>query len=183
MQPLIAAQARLTRHPFRSGTVDECNAAIGTAVSVLSTAPADSGDVSLFISQLQTVQNLLFDLGAHLATPRSNATDSKIAKTQFPASASTELEEWIDAMDAQLDPLTTFVLPGGHASAAALHVARTVARRAERLVTPLYLDKERGIAPAAYRFLNRLSDYLFVASRFANMLYDCPDVKWVKRKE
>lgn len=164
--------------------MDECNAAVGVAVSILEANSAKAiGDASLFVSQLQTVQNRLFDLGAHLATPRSNSTDSKIVKTQFSETAAEELERWIDEMDKQLDPLTTFVLPGGHQSAAALHVARTVARRAERLVTPLFLDKDRGIAPSAYRFLNRLSDYLFVASRFANMMYDCPDVKWSKRTD
>ncbi len=126
------------------------------------------------------MQNRLFDLGAHLATPRSNASASQVAKTPFGESAAEDLEHWIDEMEAHLDPLTTFVLPGGHQSAAALHVARTIARRAERLVTPLFLDKENDIDSAAYRFLNRLSDFLFVASRFANKLFDYPDVKWAK---
>lgn len=128
------------------------------------------------------MQHYLFDLGAHLATPRSSSTVGKIEKTKFSASAADELEAWIDDMDTKLAPLTTFVLPGGHPSAAALHMARTIARRAERTVTPLYTAGGE-IDEAAYRFINRLSDFLFVASRCANRIMGCEDITWNRRSE
>lgn len=83
-------------------------------------------------------------------------------------------------MDSDLAPLTTFVLPGGHPAAGALHLARTIARRAERAVTPLFTEGEKEIDESAYRFINRLSDYLFVASRHANKIMGVADVTWTK---
>lgn len=166
-----------------SGTVDECNAAIGLAASYLDKPASPTDQVALFdqqtlLTRLQTVQQYLFDLGAHLATPRSTSSQSKVAKTKFSAGAADQLEAWIDDMDPKLAPLTTFVLPGGHPAAAALHMARTIARRAERAVTPLYCTEVTEIDEPAYRFLNRLSDFLFVASRLANVLMGSPDVVW-----
>lgn len=199
------------------GTVDECNASIGLATSFMSsqqaavTDPVLLYDLRALISRLQTVQQYLFDLGAHLATPRnSQSSSSKIHKTRFSPTASLQLEQWIDDMDPKLPKLTTFVLPGGSSAAAALHQARTIARRAERNVTPLITndkkedhqsgvepdlgervvnegdadgsnngDVEMGeIDPSAYRFLNRLSDFLFVASRFTNFVLGCKDITW-----
>lgn len=165
--------------------MDECNAAIGLANSHLTTGgPLDdeqSEDAKRrLVSKLGTVQNYLFDLGAHLATPRSTSNINKINKTKFPQSAAEQLESWIDEMEHNLDPLTTFVLPGGHPAAAALHLSRTIARRAERAVIPLYREGESEIDEAAYRFINRLSDYLFVASRHANRIMGVPDVTWSK---
>lgn len=171
-----------------SGTVDECNAAIGLASSHLA-SPTTPGVEEEETSdserkQLQTklhmIQNYLFDLGAHLATPRSTSTQSKIARTQFSPNAASQLESWIDAMDKDLAPLATFVLPGGHPAAAALHLARTIARRAERAVTPLFTEGEQEIDESAYCFINRLSDYLFVASRHANRIMGVADVTWSK---
>lgn len=130
------------------------------------------------MTRLQAVQHYLFDLGAHLATPRTSSSSSKVSRTQFSTTAAQELEIWIDDMDMNLDPLSTFLLPGGHPSAAALHLARTIARRAERAVTPLYTSDEPEIDASAYRFINRVSDFLFVASRYANKLTGCNDVKW-----
>lgn len=83
-------------------------------------------------------------------------------------------------MDEGLDRLTTFVLPGGHPAAAALHLARTISRRAERIVTPLFRQGDNEIDETAYRFINRLSDYLFVASRHANRIMGVSDVTWNK---
>lgn len=125
-------------------------------------------------TELETVQNYLFELGAHLATPRPTSTASKITKTVFPENASSELETWIDEMDAGLGTLSTFILPGGSLAAAALHLARTIARRAERALTPLFIAGEE-IDECAYCFVNRLSDYLFVASRHANCIMSIPD--------
>lgn len=164
--------------------MDECNAAIGLAASYLSQPLTTTDQVILFdrqtlLTRLQTVQQYLFDLGAHLATPRSTSTDSKISKTKFSSGAAPQLEAWIDDMDPKLPPLTTFVLPGGHPAAAALHLARTIARRAERAVTPFVaVDQNPEMDEAAYRFLNRLSDFLFVASRFTNRIMGCADVTW-----
>lgn len=165
--------------------MDECNAAIGLASSHL-TSPTSleeeglDSDRKKLQSRLHTIQNYLFDLGAHLATPRSTSTQSKIARTQFSPNAASQLESWIDEMDKDLPPLTTFVLPGGHPAAGALHLARTIARRAERAVTPLFTKGNEEIDESAYCFINRLSDYLFVASRHANKLMGVADVTWTK---
>lgn len=131
-------------------------------------------------ANLETIQHYLFDLGAHLATPRSSSNASKINKTKFPEAAASRLEKWIDEMDEGLERLTTFVLPGGHPAAAALHLARTIARRAERAMTPLHRQGDNEIDEAAYCFINRLSDYLFVASRYANRIMGVSDVTWNK---
>lgn len=190
--------ARVPKHDTRVeayGTVDECNSSVGLACSFLR-AELDSNDKSTvdrsgsekLLSRLTAVQHRLFDLGAHLATPRDNSSPEKLAKTAFPPAASDQLESWIDDMECELQPLTTFILPGGHPASAALHVARTVARRAERAVTPMLTasaendkDSDEIIDPAAYRFLNRLSDFFFVASRQANRLTDTADVTWSKQ--
>lgn len=144
------------------------------------TDPVFLFDLRTLVSRLQTIQQYMFDLGAHLATPQSSSPMSKVARTKFSPDAATQLEAWIDDMDPKLPKLTTFVLPGGHPSAATLHQARTIARRAERNVTPLFLSNENEIDASAYRFLNRLSDFLFVASRFANHILGCKDVTWSK---
>lgn len=165
-----------------SGTVDECNAAIGLATSHLATPPYPLSDTESdrqkLLSRLQLVQHYLFDLGAHLATPRTTSPSAKLSRTQFSSNAAAELEIWIDEMDTKLEPLTTFVLPGGHPSAAALHLARTIARRAERAVTPLRAQQQSQMDSSAYCFINRLSDFLFVSSRFANLIMGSQDVKW-----
>lgn len=135
-------------------------------------------DQMILVSRLQAIQHYLFDLGAHLATPRSTSSASKLSKTHFSPNAAEELEAWIDDMDKSLEPLNTFLLPGGHASAASLHLARTIARRAERIVTPLQFQEPAEIDPSAFRFINRLSDFLFVASRTANKIMGCSDVRW-----
>lgn len=164
------------------GTVDECNAAIGLATSHLATPPYPLSDTESdrqkLLSRLQLVQHYLFDLGAHLATPRTTSPSAKLSRTQFSSNAAAELEIWIDEMDTKLEPLTTFVLPGGHPSAAALHLARTIARRAERAVTPLRAQQQSQMDSSAYCFINRLSDFLFVSSRFANLIMGSQDVKW-----
>jgi cob(I)alamin adenosyltransferase len=174
------------------GTVDECNAAVGMACAHLSMRDVAavgeySADTEAALeglrSRLESLQHRLFDLGAHLATPRDTSTQTKLDKTAFPSNAAQDIEAWIDDMEAALPPLKTFVLPGGHPSAAALHVARTIARRAERAVTPMLLGDEPQIDPAAYQFLNRLSDFFFVASRYANKLTGCSDVTWSKQHD
>lgn len=166
------------------GTVDECNAFVGVARAHLPEENRVSGTASDGLSELSyrlaCIQNRLFDLGAHLATPRDDASDNKLGKTLFPTDAVHELETWIDEMEMMLPALTTFILPGGHPAAATLHVARTVARRAERSLTPLLDSSCTKIDPKAYTYLNRLSDFFFVASRYANQLTGSCDVKWTK---
>jgi cob(I)alamin adenosyltransferase len=145
------------------GTVDELNSAIGVARA---TWPADLD------AQLHAIQSDLFDIGAHLASPGT----SRFAGPE--ATRIAALEQSIDAMESHLTPLKTFILPGGSLTAAQLHVARTVCRRAERLVVALRDEQEATKASIAY--LNRLSDFLFVAARFANQQQGVADVPWTR---
>lgn len=164
--------------------MDECNSAIGLASSYLVVPDSSTDEVLRFDqttlkSRLEAVQRYMFDLGAHLATPRGTTLSQvKISKTVFSTEAAAQLEAWIDDMDPKLKPLTTFVLPGGHPASAALHLARTIARRAERAVIPMLSENPPQIDQPAYIFLNRLSDFLFVAARFANHIMHCPEVPW-----
>ena len=150
--------SRVPKHAQRVaafGTVDEANAAIGLA-RLHADADADA--------MLGRIQNDLFDLGADLCTPeggRRGAGALRIAASQVE-----RLEREIDMMNASLRPLDSFVLPGGSAAAAHLHLARTVVRRAERLVSDL--AQREPVNPEALRYLNRLSDHLFVLGRRAN---------------
>ena len=143
------------------GTVDETNAAIGMAR--LHSGGNDSG----LDAMLARIQNDLFDLGADLCTPDTGEKlpyePLRILDTQVD-----RLEREIDELNAALAPLRSFVLPGGSAAAAALHVARTVCRRAERLIAHLAATEGERVTPAVLKFMNRLSDFLFVASRHAN---------------
>jgi cob(I)alamin adenosyltransferase len=134
------------------GEVDEANCAIGVAVAELE---ADS----LAAASLSRIQNELFDLGADIATPG----DIEGALRILPGQAE-RLEREIDAMNAELEPLTSFILPGGSKAAAALHLARAVVRRAERAAVALAGAEE--INPQALAYLNRLSDHLFVTARY-----------------
>lgn len=154
------------------GSVDELNAALGVAA-----AAVDDADLRRDIAR---VQSRLFDLGADLATPPDADASKHIVRTRSEWVASIEAE--IDAMEAQLEPLRTFILPAGCAGSAALHFARTVCRRAERRVI---LAREEGeeISDEALRFLNRLSDWLFVAARTANARAGVADVAWSPERE
>jgi len=132
------------------GEVDEANAAIGVALAALrSGALAD---------RLRAIQNDLFDLGADIATPESVDCALRIVDTQVE-----RLEREIDAMNADLEPLSSFILPGGSPAVAALHLARTIARRAERAAVALH--ESEPLNPHLLAYLNRLSDHLFVAAR------------------
>jgi cob(I)alamin adenosyltransferase len=110
---------------------------------------------------------VLQDLGSHVATPRNSNQAMRLAKTEFDSmgNLSTELEKWIDTMDEQLPELKNFILPSGGKAASALHISRSVCRRAERSIIPLV--KEEMAQESAARYLNRLSDFLFTAARFA----------------
>lgn len=144
------------------GTIDELNSHLGV---VRATWPNSDVDV-----HFASAQRDLFEIGAHLASPGTS---------RFPGvelSHIEELERAIDRMESQLTPLRTFILPGGSLAAAQLHVARTVCRRAERLVVALEDASEATRSSIAY--LNRLSDFLFVAARYANVRAGVPDVPW-----
>lgn len=164
--------SRADKHSARIaaiGAVDETNSAIGLAICAI--ADAAQRDI------LTRVQNDLFDLGADLATP---SEDGNFAPSEMVlrivGSQATWLEERIDALNEGLDPLTSFVLPGGSEGAARVHVARASARAAERTMTEL--ASEAQINPAALIYINRLSDLLFVLARDLND-HGRADVKWV----
>jgi cob(I)alamin adenosyltransferase len=153
------------------GEVDEANAAIGVAIAAL-----DEGPIS---GQLREIQNDLFDLGADLCTPESakgkGPGGARLAVTDAQV---TRLEQEIDALNGELSPLRSFILPGGTPAAAYLHLARTVCRRAERLIVELADQPGEVVSAAAIKYINRLSDFLFVASRFLNRK-GTADVLWV----
>lgn len=158
------------------GTVDETNAAIGMAR--LSTSNDDA--LADLDAMLMRIQNDLFDLGADLSTPPTDEDLGYEPLRVVPAQVE-RLENEIDALNADLSPLNSFVLPGGTPAAAALHVARTVSRRAERLSVEL-ADQEPGkVSEAVRRYLNRLSDFLFVAARWTNDK-GAADILWVPGK-
>jgi len=140
------------------GTCDEANSSIGLALSLL----PETDEWQELRKVFHIVQTKLFHVGAELATPEGKKVGWPIQEEDV-----TFLEQQIDAMDAQLPPLTNFVLPGGHPAAAALHVARTVARRAERNAS--HVGQQEQVNAAVLKYLNRLSDFLFVAARYVNM--------------
>ena len=149
------------------GAIDELNAVLGLAQAELAE--------TLLGAVLQGIQARLFDLGADLATPPGSAASDHLARV--PEAWSQALEAEIDAMDAELAPLSRFILPGGSAGAAWLHLARTVCRRAERRAVEA-VDAGEAISPAAIAYVNRLGDWLFTAARLANARAGRPDLPW-----
>jgi cob(I)alamin adenosyltransferase len=157
---------RVPKHDLRVaayGAVDEANAFVG--VARLHTRGGDSQLVDAD-AMLARIQNDLFDLGADLCAPASAEDEYRDQRLRVSDGQVERLEREIDRMNAELAPLNSFVLPGGTAAAAHLHVARTVARRAERAITELAATDQ--VTPAAIRYINRLSDHLFVLSRWLN---------------
>ncbi|KAA3515755.1 MULTISPECIES: cob(I)yrinic acid a,c-diamide adenosyltransferase [Agrobacterium] len=172
----LVSGPRRVKHDLRIesfGTVDEANSAIG--VARLHTTGLVDLDAMLF-----RIQNDLFDLGADLATPDLSEVLSyeplRIVEAQV-----LRIENEIDALNGDLSPLKSFVLPGGTPAAAYLHLARTISRRAERQMVELSRIEGEVVSPAALKYINRLSDFLFVAARFANDAADsdAPDILWV----
>lgn len=153
------------------GTIDELNAFIGVAKSQISD-PA-------VVAQLKKIQFDLFTAGSETATPADKLLLAN-GQPRLPLAISeteiTELEDWMDQMDEQLEPLQFFILPGGGSAAAALHVSRTVCRRAER--TLVFLNESEPVRPELIRYLNRLSDYLFVLARYVSKLHGEPEEYW-----
>lgn len=153
------------------GTVDEANACLGMAR--MHTAKSDP-DLDRMLSR---IQNDLFDLGADLATP-DTGEKLEYEPLRMTQAQVDRIEADIDALNAGLKPLRSFVLPGGSPGAAALHLARTVSRRAERLMVELGEQPGEHINAAALKYINRVSDFLFVASRVVND-NGAKDVLWV----
>ncbi len=170
---------RRMKHDLRVsayGCVDEANAALGMAR--LHTLKGAGGEDAVLDAMLLNIQNDMFDLGADLTTPESGAPVDyeplRIVDAQV-----VRLEDDIDRLNRGLETLRTFVLPGGSHAAAHLHLARTISRRAERLMVAL-AEKET-VSPAALRYINRVSDFLFVAARHANEGGKA-DILWVPGK-
>lgn len=163
--------SRVAKHAPRVaayGTVDETNATIGLA----RLHAVEEMDLAL-----ARIQNDMFDLGADLCTPdQENDTSAPYPRLRMVATQVARLESEIDAMNDRLTPLRSFILPGGSALAASLHLCRTVCRRAERLATEL--AEAEPVNPEAVKYLNRLSDWFFVAGRIAND-DGASDVLWV----
>jgi cob(I)alamin adenosyltransferase len=155
------------------GTVDETNAVIGLAR--LHTGDSDPA----LDAMLARIQNDLFDLGADLCFP--DETKDGSARLQVSDTQVARLESEIDEMNRSLQPLRSFVLPGGAPAASFLHLARTVSRRAERLIVALASRPDEPVSEPAIRYVNRLSDFLFVAARYANDK-GASDVTWVPGK-
>ncbi|HEX2147486.1 MAG TPA: cob(I)yrinic acid a,c-diamide adenosyltransferase [Pseudorhizobium sp.] len=170
----LVSGPRRDKHDLRVdafGTVDETNSTVGLA-------RLHTANIPEFDAMLARVQNDLFDLGADLANPENDE------KPEYPplriVDAQVErLEKEIDQLNAVLEPLRSFVLPGGTPAAAALHLARTVARRAERLMVEL--SRQELVGAPALKYINRLSDFFFVAARHANS-DGRDDVLWVPGK-
>jgi cob(I)alamin adenosyltransferase len=151
------------------GTVDETNAVLGIAIINLK-AP--------FKEMIFRIQNDLFDLGADLCVPENKKLDYKpLRVTQFQVD---RLEEEIDTMNNDLEALKSFILPGGTLESSYLHLARTIARKAERLM--IELNQKENINPISIKYINRLSDHLFVIARLVNKHNNEPDTLWIPGK-
>jgi cob(I)alamin adenosyltransferase len=170
---------RRPKHDLRIaayGTIDETNATVGLA-RLATRLPEPQGDAKVD-AMLLRIQNDLFDLGADLCTPPSEAERARPALRIVPAQVD-RLEREIDDLNGALQPLRSFVLPGGSAASAALHQARTVCRRAERLMVELAHRPGESLGDAALQYVNRLSDFFFVAARYLNGK-GADDILWVK---
>lgn len=158
---------RVSKHDLQVeayGTVDETNSAIGLALSCLPNNPA----LSEVRTELQAIQHVLFNIGSELATPAGRRTSWNATEDHVQT-----LETAIDSLDERLPPLTSFILPGGSQPGATLHLARTIARRSERLAVAVAAEAE--LNPLVVTYLNRLSDFLFVCARFVNQVLGEPE--------
>jgi len=175
-QTSLGRGERVAKHDLRVeayGTVDEANSVIGLARAAIERTVKNDALRSHVDAMLKRIQNDLFDLGADLCT--IDAKPGEAALRILP-SQTERLEQEIDAMNGELSPLTSFILPGGSEAAAWLHLARTVARRAERGMTALATSQP--VSPEAIKYINRLSDHLFVLARKLND-NGGSDVLWV----
>lgn len=151
------------------GDVDELNALLGTVLSFIH----DDEEIR---TCLLTIQRDLFVVGSHLADPTAKVEAKRGDKASFSEDKVTELEDWIDQFEAALPPLRQFILPGGSKGGSTLHHARTVCRRAERRIVSL--SQSVDISPLIITYMNRLSDFLFVAARLENSRQKRPEIPW-----
>lgn len=151
------------------GEVDELNSVLGWCAAALA---------SNQVARMRELQSLLFTAGSHLATPPDAGTEARSYLPAWPEEATASLEADIDAWDEELEPLKSFILPGGSEAAARLHVARTVCRRAERALASLAACGEGEVDERIPVFLNRLSDWLFVFARQVNAGAGVEDIPW-----
>ncbi len=158
------------------GTVDETNSTLGI-VRLHTTAP----EMQKLDQMLARIQNELFDLGADLCVP-DTGKDLGYEPLRILPKQYERIEAEIDELNGELSPLRSFVLPGGHPAAAYLHISRTVCRRAERLIVELASHQGEHVSEGAVAYVNRLSDFFFVASRWANAISGAGDVLWVPGK-
>jgi cob(I)alamin adenosyltransferase len=160
-------RSKADRRVAAYGDVDEANCAIGLARQAIADSP--SSDLALIEAFLARAQNDLFDLGADLCVPEvKGAAPPAQAPLRVTMGQVDAIERAIDALNAHLSPLRSFVLPGGSRAAAALHLARTICRRAERAIVELAQTPGESVGAPVLAYINRLSDYLFVVARFAN---------------
>lgn len=171
---------RVPKHHLRIesyGTVDELNSYIGLI--------RDQDINPFYKTILMEIQDRLFTVGAIMATPPEKEVlkngQQRLNINRISEKDVNLLEDQIDAMDAELPPMTHFVLPGGHSTVSYCHITRCVCRRAERLAT--HLNEEEPIDEAVLTYLNRLSDYLFVLARKLSHDLDAEEIKWIPRKE
>lgn len=150
------------------GTIDELSSALG----VIASDPGCSAEAR---GQLHAIQNELFNIGAYLATPAPESGDAGLPAC---AEQTRVLESWIDTLDEQTPPIRAFVLPGGCQLAASAHVARTICRRAERRI--IDLAETEHVDPMLIKYINRLSDYLFILARYFNFIKGEEEIVWKK---
>lgn len=176
----LATGERVPKHDLRVemyGTADELNAVLGlVSTRIVGDEPGE--ERRQLLREIQEQQCLLFELGAELAGYYRDAGVSVIEEADVHA-----LELAIDRMNDHLEPMKAFILPGGTTAASFLHLARTVCRRLERQMTSVHEERPELVLPGALKYINRLSDYLFVAARFANHLAGTTDIPWKSRKK
>uniref|UniRef100_A0A6B2LKN9 Corrinoid adenosyltransferase MMAB n=1 Tax=Arcella intermedia TaxID=1963864 RepID=A0A6B2LKN9_9EUKA len=156
------------------GATDELNSHIGLARHYAGQVPAIS-------SKLEEIQSRLLDIGSNVATPTTNSDDKRLARTTFNEQHVQRLEAWIDDLDKDLPPLRNFILPGGGLLGSQLHVCRSVCRRAETCVVSLHHLNE--VHPSVLKYLNRLSDFLFVSARYAAQQGKHSEIVYKKSEE
>ena len=156
---------------------DELNAQVGVAREYLKSVPG----AEQLNKEMEEIQSRLLDVGSAIATPLdSTKSNAKLQRVSFAMDHTVRLERFIDSMDEELPPLSNFILPGGGLAAAHLHVARTFARRAERRIVPL--AQSGAVDSSVAIFMNRLSDFFFVAARFTAMKSSEPETVYKKAK-
>lgn len=155
------------------GSIDELNAHIG---NIRAHITLKTTDITSIDAALQRVQEELLTIGSHLATPYNPTEGAPATLPPLNINSITELEQWIDEMEKTVQPLSRFILPGGNTAAAATHIARTVCRRAERYAVQLHHNE--AVDPTILKYLNRLSDALFVLARTLNSQTNTPEIEW-----